>query len=175
MISGALAALDTEERRNELAEFYEQNKSGLYAFALSRTRNREKAEDAVQEAFLRIAKYPETFFALPVHKRMSYAVIVTGNAVNDILTERAKFAELPDNTEDNSLSVEDTALGNISAEELKAFIKAMPEAQRQAVILKIVHEMTTAEIAASLNISEPTARKRVSNACKTIKKYLNGG
>ncbi|MDE6726557.1 MAG: sigma-70 family RNA polymerase sigma factor [Oscillospiraceae bacterium] len=175
MISSALAGLETEERRNELAEFYEQNKSGLYAFAMSRTRNREKAEDAVQEAFLRIAKYPETFFALPVHKRMSYAVIVTGNAVNDIFSESAKSSELPDTIEDNSLSVEDTALGNISAEELKAFIKAMPEAQRQAVILKIVCEMTTAEIACALNISEPTARKRVSNAYKTIKKYLNGG
>lgn len=175
MILSALAVLETEERRNEIAEFYEQNKSGLYVFALSRTRNREKAEDAVQEAFLRIVKYPETFFALPVHKRMSYAVIVTGNAVNDILSESAKSSELPDTIEDNSLSVEDTALGNISAEELKVFIRAMPEAQRQAVILKIVHDLSTAEIACVLNISEPTARKRVSNAYKTIKKYLNGG
>ena len=62
MIAGTLAALDTEERRNELAEFYKENKNALYAFALSRTHNREKAEDAVQEAFLRISKYPEGFF-----------------------------------------------------------------------------------------------------------------
>lgn len=43
------------------------------------------------------------------------------------------------------------------------------------MILKIVHEFSTAEIANALNISEPTARKRVSNAYKTIKRYLNGG
>ena len=175
MIAGALAALDTEERRNELAEFYKENKNALYAFALSRTHNREKAEDAVQEAFLRISKYPEGFFALPVHKRMSYAVIVTGNAVNDILSQSAKSAELPDTVEDNSLSVEDVTLGNISAGELRAFIMKMPEVQRQAIILKIVHGMTTAEIANAMNVSEPTARKRVSNAYKTIRKYLNGG
>lgn len=175
MIGGALAVLETEERRNELAEFYKQNKSGLYALALSRTHNREKAEDAVQEAFLRIAKYPERFFALEVHKRMSYAVIVTENAVNDILCESARSAELPETIKDNSLSVEDKALGNIASEELKAFIMKMPKAQREAIILKIVHGMTTAEIAAALNISEPTARKRVSNAYRTIEKYLNGG
>lgn len=175
MICGSLAVLNTEERRNELSEFYKQSKSGLYAFALSRTKNRELAEDAVQETFLRIAKYPERFFSLPVHKRMSYAVIVTGNVINDLLNESARSAELPENTEDNSLSVENKALGNIAFEELKAFIKQMPEAQRQAVILKIVHGMTTAEIANALNISEPTARKRVSNAYKTIEKYLNGG
>lgn len=175
MIASVLSVLDAEEHRNELAEFYAEHKNALYAFALSRTLNRERAEDAVQEAFLRIAKYPERFFALPVHKRMSYAVIVTRNAVNDILGESARSSELPEIIEDNSISVEDMALGNVSAEELKAFVNEMPEAQRQAIILKIVHEMTTAEIANALNISEPTARKRVSNAYKTIRKYLNGG
>lgn len=175
MIEAALAVLDTEERRNELSEFYEQNKSALYAFALSRTHNRERAEDAVQEAFLRLAKYPERFFSLPVHKRISYAVIVTRNAVNDILGESAKYSEIDDNVPENSISVEDLSLGNIAAEELKAFIQKMPEAQRSAIILKIVHEMTTAEIADALGISEPTARKRVSNAYRTIEKYLNGG
>lgn len=171
----AVPVLEAEELRNELAEFYKEHKSALYAFALSRTHNREKAEDAVQEAFLRIAKYPDRFFSLPVHKRMSYAVIVTRNAVNDILGESAKSSELPETIKDTSLSVEDKVLGNIAAEELKAFIMKMPEAQRAAIILKIVHEMTTAEIAAALNISEPTARKRVSNAYRTIEKYLNGG
>lgn len=172
MISAALAVLDTEERRDELSEFYERHKSDLYAFALSRTHNRERAEDAVQEAFLRIAKYPEGFFALPVHKRISYAVIVTRNAIADILGENAKYFELDEATADDGISVEDCSIGNIAAEELKAFIRRMPEAQRSAIILKLVHGMTTREIAAALNISEPTARKRVSNAYRSIEKYL---
>lgn len=175
MISAALAVLETEERRDELSEFYEQHKSGLYAFALSRTHNRERAEDAVQEVFLRIAKYPQGFFSLPVHKRISYAVIVTRNAIADIMGDGAKYSELPDSTADDGLSVEDFSIGNIAAEELKAFIMKMPEAQRSAIILKLVHSMTTREIAAALNISEQTARKRVSNAYRTIERYLNGG
>lgn len=124
---------------------------------------------------MRIAKYPERFFSLSVHKSVSYAVIVTRNAVNDILSECAKSSEMSEAVEDNSPSVEDMFLGNAAAKELKAFIMAMPEAQREALILKIVHEFSTAEIANALNISEPTARKRVSNAYKTIRKYLNGG
>ena len=32
MIAGTLAAINTEERRNELAEFYKEHKNGLYAF-----------------------------------------------------------------------------------------------------------------------------------------------
>lgn len=175
MIEAALAMIGSEERRNELSEFYGQNRSGLYAYALSRTHDRERAEDAVQETFLRIAKYPERFFSLPVHKRVSYAVIVTRNVICDFLNENARYSEIDDSLPDDSLSVEDMALGSIAAEELKAFIMKMPEAQREAMILKVVHGLTTAEIAAALGISEPTARKRVSNAYRTIEKYLNGG
>ena len=174
MISAALAVLETEERRNELSEFYDQNKNGLYAYALARTQKRELAEDAVHETLLKIAKYPEGFFALPVHKRMSYAVIVIGNVIRDLLKENAKYSEIDENLADDSLSVEDMALGSVSSAELKAFIRSMPEAQRQAIILKLVHDMTNTEIAAALNISEQTARKRVSNAYKTIREFLKG-
>lgn len=104
MIGGALAVLDTEEHRNELADFYAEHKSALYTFALSRTHNREKAEDAVQETFLRIAKYPESFFALPAHKRISYAVIVTRNAIHDIQSGSSRTEELPETMADKSLS-----------------------------------------------------------------------
>ena len=61
MISGALAILETDKQRSELSEFYKENKSRLYRFAFSRLRNRESAEDALQEAFLNIVKYPEIF------------------------------------------------------------------------------------------------------------------
>ena len=105
---------------------------------------------------------------------MSYAVIVIGNVIRDLLKENAKYSEIDENLADDSLSVEDMALGSVSSAELKAFIRSMPEAQRQAIILKLVHDMTNTEIAAALNISEQTARKRVSNAYKTIREFLTG-
>lgn len=51
MISAALAVLETEEQRNELAEFYKKNKNRLYRIAYSKLHNRESSEDAVQETF----------------------------------------------------------------------------------------------------------------------------
>ena len=61
MISTALAVLKTDEQRNELSEFYEQNKSKLYSIAFERLLNRQ---DAVQQAFLEIANKPDKFFSL---------------------------------------------------------------------------------------------------------------
>lgn len=62
MISEALAVLETEEQRNELADFYEKNKSRFYTIAFDHLHNQEEAEDAIQEAFLEIANKPDTFF-----------------------------------------------------------------------------------------------------------------
>lgn len=62
MISSALAVLKTDEQRNELSEFYEENKSRLYSIAFERLHNRQDAEDALQETFLGIAYIPEKFF-----------------------------------------------------------------------------------------------------------------
>ncbi len=64
MISAALAILESEEQRNELSEFYEENKSRLYSIALERLHNRQDAEDAIQETFLGIAEKPDKFFSL---------------------------------------------------------------------------------------------------------------
>lgn len=62
MISSALAVLKTDEQRNELSEFYEENKSRLYSIAFERLHNRQDAEDVIQESFLGIAYIPEKFF-----------------------------------------------------------------------------------------------------------------
>ena len=58
MISSALSMLETEEQRDILSEFYEENKNRFYGMAYSKLQNRVLAEDAVQEAFVRIMQYP---------------------------------------------------------------------------------------------------------------------
>ena len=62
MISGALAILETDKQRNELSEFYKENKARLYNFAFSRLHNRESAEDALQEAFLNQGYYIKVLY-----------------------------------------------------------------------------------------------------------------
>lgn len=71
MISAAFALLETDEQRNELAEFYKKNLEKLYSIAVSKLHNRQSAEDAIQETFLRICRYPEKFFEIDVHKGIS--------------------------------------------------------------------------------------------------------
>ena len=75
MISVALAVLESEEQRNELDILYEKNKDTFLAIALKILKNLNDAEDALQEAFLSVVKYPDTFFNIPENKRVAYIIV----------------------------------------------------------------------------------------------------
>ena len=178
MISAALAILETDKQRNELEEFYEENIGKLYSIAISKLHNQQYAEDAIQETFLRICKYPKKFFEIEVHKRLPYAVIIIRNVIYDMLRKGRTYEYddvLTEDTVGNERSVEDIALENVLTEELEKYICSMPEALRQAITLKLTFDMTNRQIAAALGISEEAARKRISNAYKQIREFLNGG
>ena len=172
MISGALATLRTAKQRNELSEFYEANKARLYAVAFSRLHNSEAAEDAVQEAFLRIADSPARFFGLKKEEQLYFAEIVVRNIAVDFFRRGCRIGECDIETElFETLPLEEEVLGKIAFEDLVEFIRQLPEKKKNALILRVRYGMSTAEIAKTLGISEPAARKRLSEAGKRIRKY----
>lgn len=72
MISAALSVIEDEKQRNELAIFYEKYKNRFYNIARSKTNDPNESEDAVQEAFTRIANKPERFFYITSEERLRY-------------------------------------------------------------------------------------------------------
>lgn len=176
MISAFLAVIENESQRNELAVFYEANKSKLYKIAFQHLHNREESEEVVQEAFSDIADKPEIFFSKNENERLVYtAVIVKNLSINHFNYSRKHIAEeLTDDVVDEKISVMEQALGECSKEDLMNYIKSLSEPLRQALLLRIHYQMNTSEIASALDISETAARKRLSDAGKKIKKYLKG-
>ena len=174
MISAALAMLENDDQRRLMTDFYKANKNGLYRFAFSRLNSREAAEDAVQETFLRIAKYPKKFFEIDAHKRVPYAVIIIRNVIADILTStsRQHHDELTVNIADDGLSMEEMVEGRISGEELASFIEQMSPAKKEAISLRVVYEMSNEQIADVLGISLEAVRRRISDAYKAINEFL---
>ena len=88
---------------------------------------------------------------------------------------RIGFEELDEETEGETLSVEDAVIGNIAANELKTYISQLPESRRSVIELKVVHGMSNSQIADILDISEEAVRKRISNTYKQIRTFLNEG
>lgn len=174
MISAALAVLESEEQRNELSEFYEKNKNRFYAIAYEHLHNKEDAEDAIQETFLRIANKPDIFFSKSQKDRILYTVVIVRNISVDIYHKKQKYKceDLTDDIVDESISVIERVVGERSKEELMTFICSLSEALREVLFLKIHYQMTTSEIAKALDISETATRKRISDAEKRIRQYM---
>ena len=163
MISAALAVLENEEQRNELADFYEDNKERFYAIAFGHLHNKEDTEDVIQETFLRIANKPELFFSKGHNDRVLYTSVIVRNVSVDAYhkKQKRKCESLSENIVDDSIMVlEKTVIGSFS------------EALRQALFLKIHYRMSTSQIAKVLGISETATRKRISDAEKRIRQYM---
>lgn len=177
MINAALAVLQTDEQRNILSEFYEENKNKFFSLAYAKLQNSEESEDAVQEAFLRIVKYPEKFFSIEPHKRLPYSIIIIRNVVLQMLEKQGKytFEELPEDIPDSNLSIEDISIGNVARSELVEFIQTLSEAKKQAVILKGVYGLNNREIADVLGIAESAVRRRIADAYGRIIYFVRRG
>ena len=178
MISAALAILETEAERNELSSIYERNKKQFYRIAFAILHNQHDAEDAIQEAFLSIAKNAKAFFDVPVNKRVSYINIVVRNISYRMWNKKHNVdenqQELNDDIADECITVEEKVLSDFSCRRILEFINTMPESTKTAIYLRMYMNLKNADIAKALGISEEAAKKRVSRGINQIRQFVEG-
>jgi len=88
---------------------------------------------------------------------------VVGNAARRRLAISEELTRLPDSAEASS----DNAL--------EAALAALPRLERQAVELRVVHELPYADIAARLGARPDAVRARVSRGLRSLRAQLRGG
>lgn len=174
MFDATFAVIENENQRSELAEFYSQSKNRLYFIAMSKLHNKEEAEDAVQEAFSRIADKPELFFDIPPEKRLAYADVMVKNISIDMFNAKNKLPseQLSEQLEDESVSLENALFDKISRDEVVEFINKLPPLQRNVLVLRCFFDLSIDETAQRLNISLTVATKRLALARKAIRKFI---
>ncbi len=111
-ISGALAVIEDAGQRNELNNIYRANEKRFYNIALSKLGSRNDAEDAVQEAFLRIADKPENLFAVAESKRVAYIDVIIRNVAFEMYKKQknSTVSELTEDIIDENPNAEELAL-----------------------------------------------------------------
>lgn len=176
MIEAALAALENDEQRNELAAFYEQYKNRFFSIAYSKLHNSEEAEDVLQEAFLRVVDNPRRFFEMSEQERARFVDGIVRHISVDKFRKSQKSSALSvedigGDITDGAISPEEKYITDVSADELVRFALTLPESRRQALFMYVHERLSYSEISKILGISEDLARKRVSNARKAIKAF----
>jgi RNA polymerase sigma-70 factor (ECF subfamily) len=114
--------------------FYEDNRQGLFTYALSLTGNRAAAEDAVQTAILRLLRRPW----LPRALRPFAYRCVRNAAIDDWRRQQPRAEE--------SIFAADTPDFSL-AEHLSALLAQLSTDEREVIILKVYDDLTFRDIA----------------------------
>ena len=167
-----------EDRRNELQsddavrrderfeEMVARQTNFMFRVAFGLLRNRQDAEDAVQEAFLKLYRgeswlrmeNEKGFLARTVWRvALAHLPKTVGRMADVAEMQLAATGEAGASPEQNVVDEDERA-------RLRRLIDGLPEELRQPLVLSSVEEMTSREVAEAMGIPEGTVRTRVMRA-----------
>ncbi len=155
-------------RRDEaFALLVERQSRLMFRVAYSLLRNAHDAEDAVQEAFLKLYRGDAWL-------RMEDEKGFLARTVWRVALDRMPRREETDVTEmelaASGDSPEMSALDGDERGQLRRLIDGLPEELRQVLLLSAVEEMTSREVGVAMGIPEGTVRTRLMRARVELKK-----
>jgi RNA polymerase sigma-70 factor (ECF subfamily) len=153
-----------EPATEQLELLYKEIRPGLLAYFRRRPTLAGTAEDLLQDTFVRALRHPERL-ASSVSPR-AYLFGIARHVSLDTL-RRSHPTEALAGTETMSAESDDARL-----EPMREAIAALPEAQRDALLLKLHHELSYAEIAEVLGIPVGTVRSRLHHAVLALRATL---
>ena len=159
-----------DDNMTSLSLLYEETSAGVYSFTLSMLKNREDAEDALQDVYLSIHKSAHLY--RPMGRPMEWIMTVTRNICTTRLRERKK--QQPLDTEDQTVDYFDTSQSDDRIA-LNAALKKLSDEERRIVLLHSVAGLRHREIGAVLGIPGSTAKSKYHRALKKLKKLLTEG
>jgi len=160
-----------------LAALVSQYAGTLYRVAFSVLRNQSDAEDAVQEAFLRVLKHRDTLGE--VRDQRVWLIRIVWNIVLD-RKRRAKtrpetddVAELARVLPCEGLSAEARASAAQHHAHVLSCVEQLPPKEREVITLSAFEELNSVEIATVLGITESSVRSRLFRARNLMAGLLN--
>ena len=141
------------------------------------TRDKQLAEDAVQESFLRISKNLERLADIYSPETRGYILTITRNASLSVLKVRNGITnrECPLDEIENvqeSCDLEQEVISKVGFEELVSTIRELPKIYADVLYMDWVMELSIHEISVQLGLQEDTVKKRINRGKKTLQKQL---
>ncbi len=151
-----LAMLESDEDRQEFLDLYNLYSNTMLLVAKKIfSQDQGSAEDAVQNAWMKVVENFSKIQEIPCKKRGAYLVIIVKNEAISMI--RKQKQELP--LEETILGVEVEMESNNQS--ILEIIHQMPPLYRTILEMRFVEERSTREIATRLNLKESTVNTRI--------------
>ncbi|MCL2301247.1 MAG: sigma-70 family RNA polymerase sigma factor [Firmicutes bacterium] len=171
-----LSMLESHEEKLKFAELYEANRDRMARLAWGILRDNYLAEDAVNEAFLKMIHKIKKFHDFTCDQMRDYLVIIVKHTAIDMYNERKKNAEV-------SFDERFTMGGVVEAEpismmlehdEVQEAIDQLDEIYRDVLYLSYRVGLSINEIAKSLDLSPSAVKMRLVRARVKLRALLEG-
>ncbi len=157
--------------RSAFARLVERYWDRLYRWLYHLARDRDKAEDLVQETFLKALAALDSFRPGTNFRAWLFR-IGHNNFVNLKRAERKTTNALPDDVSETSFGAHDSAADREALRVVAKAVAELPTEYRSALMLRAEQGMSFKEIASVLDTTEETARWRVFKARQKLVKIL---
>lgn len=163
---------------------YRRYLARVYSFAYYELGDHHAAEDATEATFVaaltNLARFQERARPADGEGASTFRVWLFQIARNEIGGERRRTRRRPvepigEMIVADPLSVEDDAVRRDQAREAWRAVGRLPGERRQAMVLRFVDELSTAEIAGVLGRSEGAVRVLIHRALRSVAKDLGNG
>lgn len=165
---------------SQLVKIYEKK---AFNFAYRMLSDREEAEDATQEAFLRVFNKIDTFCGNSSFSTWFYTIL--NNICLDILRKRSRsintvsINQSADDEDEFELQVEDNSPGpyeqlqkKTAKEILEEGIALLSDEHRTVIVMRDINGLEYEDIGKILGISLGTVKSRISRARLALRKIL---
>ncbi|MDR0813155.1 MAG: RNA polymerase sigma factor [Oscillospiraceae bacterium] len=142
----------------------------ILAFCCRRIGNRATAEDLTQDVFLKLVAAIYKYRA--VGKFSNFLFTIAANTCNDFFRKKTPALSGDDIEEqaDSGGSPEDTLIGGEQAKQLYSQLRALPDMQREALILHYFHGLKAKDIAEIQGVVPATAKSRIKQGLDKLRK-----
>ncbi|MDQ6897957.1 MAG: RNA polymerase sigma factor [Candidatus Dormibacteraeota bacterium] len=149
----------------------------LFALALGMCGNPHDAEEVAQDTFVRAYRALKRFppERLAELKLAAWLSRIAVNVVRNRVRSRRPELTLLDGAEavvevpERRAGPERTVLARAGVRRLAGLVAALPPAQREAVLMHSVQQLTYAEVAGALNLTEATVRSNVHRGLQALR------
>lgn len=160
-----------------IAALVDQYAGALYRVAYSVLRNPSDAEDAVQEAFVRVLRHRDSLDEVRDHRvwliRIVWNIVLDRKRRAKTRPETDDVAELARVLPSTGLSQEERAAAAQHHAHVLGCVEQLPAKEREVLLLSAFEELTSVEIASVLEITESSVRSRLFRARNLMAELLD--
>lgn len=161
-----------EITKEEIKIIIEKHQEEIFRYCYHMLRNKEEAEDALQEVFMKFYVNIDRIKNIKSVKSMLYKI--THNYCVNIIRRQniLKFIKLNDEIKYDNFTVENEIIKKEIKNSLTAAIQKLTAVERSVVILRFVEEMSYDEISEMTGKKSANLRKIFERAKKKIQKNM---